>query len=61
MIRVTPEEKKRLENLCKIDCCSTLTEWCRRKLFQSISVDYRLNEILDLLKEKKEEKNVRGK
>ena len=49
MIRVDLEEKARLEKLAQMEGCSTLTDFCRRKLFQSLSVDIKLNQILSLL------------
>lgn len=52
MIRVNPEEKARLEKLAEIDGCSTLTQFCRRKLFQSLSTEMKLNQIIDLLNSK---------
>jgi uncharacterized protein (DUF1778 family) len=52
MIRVDLEEKERLEKLAKIEGCSTLTDFCRQRLFQSLSTDIKLNKILELLNTK---------
>lgn len=49
MIRVDPDEKQRLDKLSKMEGCSTLTEFCRQRLFQSLSAEMKLNKILDLL------------
>lgn len=55
-IRMTLEEKERLEKLAKIEGCSTLTDFCRKRLFQSLSTEMKLNNIIELLT-KNEAKN----
>lgn len=52
MIRVDLQEKERLEKLAKMEGCSTLTDFCRQRLFQSLSTDIKLNQIIDLLNTK---------
>ena len=49
MIRTSAEEKALLEKLAKVEGCSTLTQFCRQRLFQSLSTDIKLNQILNLL------------
>jgi hypothetical protein len=61
MIRVYLEEKERLEKLAQMEGCSTVTAFCRRKLFQSLSVDIKLNQILSLLEKGKAEKGENGR
>lgn len=64
MIRVDLEEKERLEKLSKMEGCSTLTDFCRQRLFQSLSTDIKLNKIIDLLNSKggqKESENGRSR
>ena len=65
VIRVDLEEKARLEKLAQMEGCSTVTNFCRNKLFQSLSVDLKLNQILSLLENKKgkpkEDENDRRK
>lgn len=51
--RVSLEEKSRLEQLSKMEGCSTLTNFCRQRLFQSLSTEIKLNNILSILKENK--------
>jgi len=52
-IRLTEEQRQRLEQLAKADGEVTLSSYCRRKLFESLSADLKLNKILELLNTKK--------
>lgn len=52
ILRVSTEEKERLTQLAKAQGCSTLAMYCRRKLFESLSTEIKLNKILDLLNKK---------
>jgi hypothetical protein len=52
ILRVSSEEKERLTQLAKVEGCSTLAMYCRRKLFESLSTELKLNKILDLLNKK---------
>ena len=53
MIKTTLEEKDTLKRLAVADGCATLTDFCRKRLFQDLAHDKKLNEILELLKERK--------
>jgi len=48
-IRLTEEQRQRLEQLAKADGEVTLSSYCRRKLFDSLSAELKLNKILELL------------
>lgn len=61
VIRVNPEEKEKLERLAKMEGHSTLTSFCRQRLFQSISTELKLNSILKLLEENKSNNIVKEK
>ena len=52
-IRLTEEQRQRLEQLAKADGEVTLSSYCRRKLFDSLSAELKLNKILELLNTKK--------
>ncbi len=51
-IRLTEEQRQRLEQLAKADGEVTLSSYCRRKLFDSLSAELKLNKILELLDKK---------
>jgi predicted DNA-binding protein len=51
-IRLTEEQRQRLEQLAKADGEVTLSAYCRRKLFDSLSAELKLNKILELLDNK---------
>lgn len=53
ILRVSTEEKTRLEQLARSEGCSTLAMYCRRKLFESLSTEMKLNKILELVQSKK--------
>lgn len=48
-IRLTEEQRKRLEQLSQAEGEATLSSYCRKKLFESLSMDIKLNKILELL------------
>jgi len=52
MIKATKEEKERLKKLAEIEGCATVTSFCRKRLFQSLSFDFKLNQILEAIKKK---------
>jgi hypothetical protein len=52
-IRLTEEQRQRLEQLAKADGDVTLSNYCRKKLFESLSTELKLNKILELLNTKK--------
>jgi predicted DNA-binding protein len=52
-IRLTEEQRQRLEQLAKSDGDVTLSNYCRKKLFESLSTELKLNKILELLNTKK--------
>jgi predicted DNA-binding protein len=49
-IRLTTEQKHRLEQLAKADGEVTLSSYCRKKLFEDLSTEIKLNKILQELK-----------
>jgi predicted DNA-binding protein len=51
-IRLTEEQRKRLDELAKADGEVTLSSYCRKKLFESLSTEIKLNRILELLNKK---------
>jgi len=50
-IRLTTEQKHRLEQLAKADGEVTLSSYCRKKLFEDLSTQIKLNKILQEVKE----------
>jgi len=54
MIKTTLEEKEKLKLYARTEGYATLTDFCRQRLFQSLSQDMKLNEILELLKKRNE-------
>ena len=52
-IRLTEEQRQRLDQLAKSDGEVTLSAYCRRKLFDSLSSELKLNKILELLDKSK--------
>jgi predicted DNA-binding protein len=52
-IRLTEEQRQRLEQLAKADGDVTLSNYCRKKLFESLSTELKLNKILELLDTKR--------
>jgi len=52
-IRLTEEQRKRLDELSKADGEVTLSSYCRKKLFESLSTEIKLNRILELLNKSK--------
>ena len=48
-IRLTEEQRHRLEQLAKADGEVTLSSYCRKKLFESLSTEIKLNKILELV------------
>lgn len=52
-IRLTEEQRKRLDELAKADGEVTLSSYCRKKLFESLSTEIKLNRILELLNKNK--------
>lgn len=52
ILRVSTEEKDRLTALAKSEGCSTLASYCRRKLFESLSTEIKLNKIIELVSKK---------
>lgn len=48
-IRLTEDQRERLEQLAKMDGSNTLSGYCRKKLFESLSTELKLNKILELL------------
>jgi hypothetical protein len=53
MIKATKEEKERLEKLAKMEGFSTVTSFCRSRMFQSKSVEVKLNQILEEIKKRR--------
>jgi hypothetical protein len=53
-IRLTEEQRKRLEMLAKADGEVTLSSYCRKKLFESLSTEVKLNKIFNEIKIMKE-------
>jgi len=51
-IRLTKEQRKRLEKLSHADGEVTLSSYCRKKLFESLSTEIKLNKILEMLDKK---------
>jgi len=51
-IRLTEEQRKRLEELSHADGEVTLSSYCRKKLFESLSTEIKLNKILEMLDKK---------
>jgi predicted DNA-binding protein len=49
-IRLTTEQKHRLEQLAKANGEVTLSSYCRKKLFEDLSTEIKLNKILQELK-----------
>lgn len=49
-IRLTIGQENRLKQLVSAEGCKTLSEYCRRKLFESLSTEMKLNEILKIVK-----------
>lgn len=52
-IRLTEEQRKRLEELSHADGEVTLSSYCRKKLFESLSTEIKLNKILEMLNKSK--------
>lgn len=53
MVKLTKEEKERLKKLAEMEGCSTVTSFCREKLFESKSIEVKLNKILEEVRRKK--------
>ena len=53
-IRLTNEQKHRLEQLAKANGEVTLSSYCRKKLFEDLSTEIKLNKILQEVKNIKE-------
>lgn len=51
-IRLTEELRQRLEQLAKADGEVTLSSYCRKKLFESLSTELKLNRVIELLEKK---------
>ena len=51
-IRLTEEQRKRLDELAKADGEVTLSSYCRKKLFESLSTEIKLNRVIELLEKK---------
>lgn len=51
-IRLTEEQRKRLDELARANGNVTLSAYCRKKLFESLSTEIKLNKILELLDNK---------
>ena len=49
-IRLTNEQKHRLEQLAKANGEVTLSSYCRKKLFEDLSTQIKLNKILQEVK-----------
>jgi len=52
-LRLTEEQRERLEQLAHADGEVTLSSYCRKKLFESLSTEIKLNKILELLDKNK--------
>lgn len=52
-IRLTEEQRQRLEQLAKADGDVTLSNYCRKKIFENLSTELKLNKILELLDKSK--------
>lgn len=52
-IRLTEEQRTRLEQLAKAEGDNTLSAWCRRRLFESLSTELKLNKILELVSKRR--------
>lgn len=52
-MRLSENEMKMLKDLAFAEGYSTLSGWVRAKLFSGLSIDMKLNEILETLKENK--------
>ena len=55
-VRFTEEQHKYLLKMCEADGDKTLSSWVRRKLFENLSTEIKLNSILNLLQENKKQK-----
>lgn len=53
-LRLTEEERRRLEELSRADGEATLSSFARKRLFASLSTELKLNHILELLEKNKE-------
>jgi len=61
-IRLTSEQENRLKQLVSMEGAKTMSEYCRRKLFEALSTEMKLNKILELLaKNDKNKKLTNGK
>jgi hypothetical protein len=52
-IRLTEEQRFRLEQLAKADGEVTLSSFCRKKIFENLSTEIKLNRVIELLEKKK--------
>jgi len=48
-IRLTEEQRFRLEQLAKSDGEVTLSSFCRKKIFENLSTEIKLNRVIELL------------
>jgi len=52
-VRFTEEQHKYLLKMCEADGDKTLSSWVRRKLFENLSTEIKLNRVIELLEKKK--------
>lgn len=52
-IRLTEEQRFRLKQLAKADGEVTLSSFCRKKIFENLSTEIKLNRVIELLEKKK--------
>ena len=49
-VKLTTEQENRLKQLVSAEGCKTMSEYCRRRIFETLSIEMKLNKILEIVK-----------